>query len=111
MRDFDGESMLAGRQRQPGCAAPRWTRRRAPRQPAWPEGEGEREVDLDLTWHGRCRMAQRSLSGRQLAYVLEHAVRVNRTGVEFYVLRRRDVAPVDRRNDAYAKVAGAVVLV
>lgn len=99
-----------------GSAAGRAALRRPRRQPKAlpapiPAEAPEGDAELALTWHGRRRMAQRSLSTRQVAYVLDHAVLVHRTGAEFYVLRRRDVAPADRRIDAYAKVAGAVVLV
>ena len=63
-----------------------------------------------ITRHGRSRAARRNLTGRRLTYVLEYGTPVERTGLTFLMLRRRDIAAEDRRDDAVAKAEGAVLL-
>jgi hypothetical protein len=64
---------------------------------------------LPLTAHARRRLAQRRLSEQDLAYVLEHGAWLRRTGVDFCVLRRRDVPSPDRA--ARHRLEGTVILV
>lgn len=64
-----------------------------------------------LSNHAERGLAQRAIPDTQLAYVLEHGVPVQRTGVTFYILRDRDIPPQDRRQDAIARLAGTAILV
>src|SRR5262245_45373152 len=80
---------MSGRESSPGTAF---------------EGSG-----VTLTSHARHRLAQRCLSAEEVEYVLEHGHRLRRTGVEFCVLRHRDIPPADRRDVAHLE--GTVVLV
>lgn len=62
-----------------------------------------------LTRHARARAQQRCFGAAELEYVLDHGMRLRRTGVEFCVLRMRDVPPPDRRT--VGRLVGTVVLV
>ena len=42
---------------------------------------------------------------------MAHGTLVQKTGVAFYLLRRRDVPPDDRADDAITKLIGTVLLV
>lgn len=64
---------------------------------------------VDLTDHALQRLAQRRLSLAEIDYVLAHGTRLRRTGVEFCVLRGRDIPPSDRKG--VARLEGTVVLV
>jgi hypothetical protein len=55
-------------------------------------------------------MAQRNVSLQDLEYVLEHGERVYKTGVTFYVLRKRDILQNDRKNSEITRLEGTVVL-
>jgi hypothetical protein len=66
---------------------------------------------LQFTTHATLRGAQRSLSEQQAEYVRQFGARVRRTGCTFYVLRRRDIPREHLRNDAWAKLEGAILLV
>lgn len=46
-----------------------------------------------------------------MEYVRRFGKPVHRTGVTFYILRKRDIPLEHRRNDVYAKLEGAVILV
>jgi hypothetical protein len=56
-------------------------------------------------------MSQRSVSERQLAYILEYGKEYNRAGATWYVLREKDVPPADRADEVVEKAIGAVVWV
>ena len=47
----------------------------------------------------------------EIHYVRHYGKPIHRTGVTFYVLRRRDIPVTNLREDRYAKLEGAVVLV
>jgi hypothetical protein len=63
----------------------------------------------DLSAHAHRRLAQRCRSVQAVDYVLEHGLRLRRTGVEFCFLRGRDIPPADRRAVGYLE--GTVVLI
>lgn len=65
---------------------------------------------LALSKHARLRMAQRNISPNDLEYVLAHGVRINRTGVTVYILRRRDILQGDRRTSRITRLEGTVVI-
>lgn len=69
------------------------------------------DVCLALSNHAERRLAQRAIPHARLAYVLEHGLPVQRTGVTFYVLRDRDIPPEDRHEDAISRLAGTAVLI
>jgi hypothetical protein len=64
---------------------------------------------VTFTIHAGLCLAQRRLSAEDVEYVLEHGHRLRRTGVEFCVLRSRDIPPADRRVAGHLE--GTVVLV
>jgi hypothetical protein len=66
--------------------------------------------DIQVSSHANRRCAQRNLSPAQVAYILAHATEVHRTGITFFILRRRDMPAPDRKLDRYAKLGGAVLL-
>jgi len=68
-------------------------------------------LPLEFSAHAKTRSAQRSITEIDAAYVWRHGKRVHRTGCTFFVLRRRDIPLTDLRNDAFAKLEGAVLLV
>ena len=65
---------------------------------------------LHLSQHAVLRMAQRNISLHDLEYVLEHGGRVHKTGVEFYILRKRDIPQDDRKRSEIMRLEGTVVL-
>src|SRR5438128_1204960 len=67
--------------------------------------------DVRLSSHANRRCCQRILSPTQVAYILAHAIEVRRTGIIFFILRRRDIPARDHKIDQYAKLDGAVLLV
>jgi hypothetical protein len=75
----------------------------------WTIGEAFEGIGVPFTIHARLRLAQRRLSAEEVEYVLEHGHRLRRTGVEFCVLRSRDIPPADRRVAGHLE--GTVVLV
>lgn len=62
------------------------------------------------TDHAAQRSARRGLSPEAIAYVLSHGTLVQRTGVDFVVLRRRDMPRPDLRTSA-AKLEGTVLVI
>ena len=60
-----------------------------------------------LSTHARLRMAQRCLSGKDVAYVCEHGHIVHRAGAIFIVLRRNDIPATDAPR--MERLNGAVV--
>jgi hypothetical protein len=64
---------------------------------------------LNLTAHASHRLAQRQLGEEELTYVLTHGTDIQRTGVTFVVLRRRDV-PQPQRRSRLARLEGTVLI-
>ncbi len=64
-----------------------------------------------LTGHARQRCARRNLPLDAVRYVMTYGREYHRTGVIFYVLRRRDIPPEDLRLAWVARLEGAVALV
>jgi hypothetical protein len=65
---------------------------------------------LNVSQHAILRMAQRNISINDLEYVLEHGERVYKTGVAFYILRKRDIPQADRKNSEVTRLEGTSVL-
>lgn len=63
---------------------------------------------VQLSQHARIRAQQRCFRAEDVEYVLDHGLRLRRTGIEFCVLRHRDVPPSDRRGAG--QLIGTVVL-
>lgn len=63
-----------------------------------------------LSKHAVLRMAQRNISLSDLEYVLEHGVRVHKTGITIYILRKRDILQSDRKQATIARLEGTAVL-
>ncbi len=69
------------------------------------------DYPLMFSGHAVARGGQRNLSAAQVSYVVQYGKPVHRTGITFYILRRRDIPECHRRNDTCAKLEGTVVLV
>lgn len=75
----------------------------------WTSGEAFERIGVTFALHARLRLAQRRLSAKEVEYVLEHGYPLRRTGVEFCVLRSRDIPPTDHRVAGHLE--GTVVLI
>jgi hypothetical protein len=69
------------------------------------------QIHVSNSAHAQQRQGQRNISEEQLRYVLRHGTRLRRTGVEFVVLRRCDIPIADLRDDRWARLQGAVVII
>lgn len=67
-------------------------------------------LSVNFTIHGRKRMEQRNISEIELSYVLRYGTYVRKTGVDFVILRRRDIPREDRVHDTIVRLEGVVVL-
>lgn len=65
---------------------------------------------LQLSRHACARAAQRNVAPDAVAYVLAHGRIMQRTGVTFCFLGRRDIPPMDRGASWAARLVGTVVL-
>ena len=63
-----------------------------------------------LTAHAARRTARRNIAPEALEYVLTYGRRIQRTGVTFYFLGRRDVPAADRKASWATRLEGTVVL-
>ncbi len=63
-----------------------------------------------LTDHAAERMAQRNLSEKDLAFVLEYGQHYNRSGAEIYFLGRSDLPKEKRRKSTFSRLEGTVVI-
>lgn len=66
---------------------------------------------IDLSEHVQKRMAQRSLSIDDLAYVIAHGQRFHQAGALIYYLRRCDVPWYDQADDDCTGLVGTAVIV
>ncbi len=64
-----------------------------------------------MSGHARQRAAQRNLAADAVRYIMTYGRDYRRTGVTFYVLRRRDIPREDQRLPWVARLEGAVALV
>ena len=64
-----------------------------------------------LSGHAQRRAAQRNLALDAVRYVMTYGREYHRTGVTFFVLRRRDIPREDLRLSGVARLEGAVALV
>ncbi len=62
------------------------------------------------TTHARRRAAQRNLADDAVAYIVIWGRLIQRNGVEFYLLARKDIPAQDRRLPQFMRLAGAAVL-
>jgi hypothetical protein len=69
------------------------------------------QPEAHLTGHARQRAAQRNLALDAVRYVITFGREVHRTGVTFFVLRRRDIPREDLRLPWVARLEGAVALI
>ena len=63
-----------------------------------------------LTNHARQRMAQRNLSCKDVAYIIDFGRIVHRSGAVFIHLGRKDIPADDRGNPIIARLEGATVV-
>ena len=73
---------------------------------------GSRQVrrPLFLTAHALARAAQRNVAPDAVDYVLTHGRRIQRTGVTFYFLGKRDMPPADRCASWATRLEGTIVV-
>jgi hypothetical protein len=65
---------------------------------------------ISLTTHAARQAARRNIAPEALEYVLTYGRRIQRTGVTFYFLGRRDVPATDRQASWASRLEGTVVL-
>lgn len=63
-----------------------------------------------LSKHALARAARRNVVPDAVEYVLAYGRMVQRTGITFFFLGRRDIPPADRRTAWAARLVGTVVL-
>ena len=68
------------------------------------------ETAVLLSHHAERRTARRNIPPTPLEYVLTYGRRIQRTGVTFYFLGRRDVPAADRQASWASQLEGTVVL-
>lgn len=68
------------------------------------------ETALLVSQHAASRTARRNVPPDALDYVLTYGRRIQRTGVTFYFLGRRDLPPADRQTGWAARLEGTVAL-
>lgn len=64
-----------------------------------------------MSTHAKQRCSQRNISAMHVDYILAHGTEQHRTGITFFILRRRDIPAPDRKVDRYRKLAGTTLLV
>ncbi|MGZ3584347.1 MAG: DUF4258 domain-containing protein [Ktedonobacterales bacterium] len=65
---------------------------------------------LPFTKHGRKRSARRNIAPDAVDYVVAYGRMIQRTGVTFYFLGRRDIPPDDRHASWASRLEGTIVL-
>jgi hypothetical protein len=65
---------------------------------------------LPFTKHARKRGARRNIAPDAVEYVVAHGRKIQRTGVTFFFLGRRDIPPDDRRASWASRLEGTIVL-
>lgn len=65
---------------------------------------------LPFTRHARKRGARRNVAPDAVEYVMAYGRMIQRTGVTFYFLGRRDIPPRDRRASWASRLEGTIVL-
>ena len=69
------------------------------------------ETAVLFSRHASSRAARRHVPPEALDYVLTYGRRIQRTGVTFYFLGRRDLPAADRQADWASRLEGTVALV
>ena len=69
------------------------------------------ETSAILSRHAGRRTARRNIEPEALEYVLTYGRRIQRTGVTFYFLGRRDVPAADHKASWASRLEGTVALV
>jgi hypothetical protein len=65
---------------------------------------------VSFTRHARCRGARRNVAPDAVEYVLTHGRQIQRTGMTFYFLGRRDMPEEDRGASWASRLEGTIVL-
>ena len=73
--------------------------------------QGNASGVVSFTWHARKRSARRNVAPNAVEYVLEYGRMVQRTGVTFFFLGRRDIPPCDRCASWASRLEGTIVIV
>jgi hypothetical protein len=66
---------------------------------------------LSLTAHALARAARRNVAPDAVEYVLTYGRRIQRTGVTFYFLGKRDMPPADQCASWASRLEGTIVVV
>lgn len=75
-----------------------------------PSGTRHRKRPVSLTAHARRRAARRNVAPDAVDYVVSHGRMIQRTGVTFFFLGRRDMPPADRSASWASRLEGTIVL-
>jgi len=73
--------------------------------------DGRGRSPLSFSYHAHCRAARRNVAPQLVDYVLTYGRWIQRTGITFYFLGKRDVPAADRRAGWASRLIGTVVLV
>jgi hypothetical protein len=73
--------------------------------------QGSASGFVSFTWHARKRSARRNVAPDAVEYVLAYGRMIQRTGVTFYFLGRRDIPPCDRCASWASRLEGAILIV
>jgi hypothetical protein len=81
-------------------------------EPQWEREERDPGVESrpPYTRHARGRGARRNVEPDAVDYVLAHGRMIQRTGVTFYFLGRRDMPASDRGTSWAARLEGTIIL-
>jgi len=63
-----------------------------------------------FTEHAKLRCSQRNVNPEEVLYIIQHGQKQHRTGIRYYILRRRDVPYEDRADQRIAQLIGSSVL-
>lgn len=66
---------------------------------------------VSFSWHARKRGARRNVAPDAVEYVLAYGRSLQRTGVTFFFLGRRDIPPCDRCAGWASRLEGTIVIV
>ncbi len=77
----------------------------------WAPESARQPRPLPFTKHARTRGARRNVTPDSVEYVLAHGRTIQRTGVTFFFLGRRDMPPADRGQSWASRLEGTIVLV
>ena len=70
-----------------------------------------KEVHLEITDHAQRRMSQRGMKLSDIDTIMKLGCKIHRTGIIFYILRKKDIPAEIQNQDKLVKLEGATLLV